>query len=89
MPQANLFFRNDTIFGVCQALGEDFGFHPNLLRVALASAFYFGPLAVTATYVGLGVLVAASRWFAPNEVVPAAVAASAAVNDAEALQLAA
>ena len=59
MPRTNLFFRNDTMFGVCQAIGEDFGFHPNYLRLILAGAFYFAPLGVTATYLALGVLVAA------------------------------
>ena len=62
----NLFFRNDTILGVCEAIGQDFGFHPNWLRVALASLLYFQPVAVVGTYVALGVIVALSRWLAPD-----------------------
>ncbi|MCY7339131.1 MAG: PspC domain-containing protein [Sphingomonas bacterium] len=89
MPQANLFNRHDTMFGVCQGLGDDFGFHPNLLRLALGASFYFAPLVVIAIYCVLGVLVAASRWLAPNEIVPAAATATAAGNDSEALRLAA
>ena len=30
-------FRSDTILGVCEALGQDFGFNPTYLRIALAS----------------------------------------------------
>ena len=39
--QTALPFRSDTMLGVCQALGEDFGFHPNILRIAFASASPF------------------------------------------------
>ena len=28
MFKSGPFFRDDTIFGVCEALGEDFGFSP-------------------------------------------------------------
>ena len=70
--QPNLLFRNDTILGVCEAIGQDFGFHPNWLRVALALTFYFNPVAVIGTYVALGVLVAVTRWIAPNQATIAA-----------------
>ena len=30
----NLLLRNDTILGVCEALGQDFGINPTWLRVA-------------------------------------------------------
>ena len=68
----NLLLRNDTVLGVCEAIGQDFGFHPNWLRLTLASLFYFFPLAVIGTYLGLGVIVAFSRWFAPDGVESAA-----------------
>lgn len=58
--------RNDTILGICEAIGTDFGFHPNWLRIALASCLLFAPTAVIGTYLGLGVAVAASRFFFPN-----------------------
>ena len=34
--QPSLFRRPDTFFGVCEALGEDFGFNPIFLRVTFA-----------------------------------------------------
>jgi len=57
--------RNDTILGICEAIGNDFGFHPNWLRIALASCLLFAPTIVIGTYFGLGVAVAASRLFFP------------------------
>ena len=65
--QPSLPFRNDTILGVCEAIGQDFGFHANWLRVALAGSFYFAPYAVIGLYLGLGVVVALTRWVAPNQ----------------------
>lgn len=65
---SNLLFRNDTVLGVCEAIGNDFGFHPNWLRLAFASFFYFFPAAVVGSYLGLGLIVAATRWFAPDAV---------------------
>jgi phage shock protein PspC (stress-responsive transcriptional regulator) len=74
MPNANtnLVLRNDTVLGVCEAIGQDFRFHPNWLRLTLASLFYFFPLGVIGTYLALGVVVAFSRWFAPDGVEAAA-----------------
>lgn len=63
----NLLLRNDTILGVCEAIGQDFGFHANWLRLALASSFYFAPLVVTGLYLGLGVVVLLTRWIAPDQ----------------------
>lgn len=57
----NVFLRNDTIFGTCQAIGDDFGFNANWLRIPLASTLLFSPVAGTAAYLGLSVLVLASR----------------------------
>ena len=65
---SNLLFRNDTVLGVCEAIGNDFGFHPNWLRLTLASLFYFFPAAVVGTYVGLGLIVALTRWIAPDAI---------------------
>ena len=55
--------RNDTILGICEGLGEDFGFNPLPLRIALAAGLLWNPVAVVATYLGLGLLVAVSRYF--------------------------
>jgi phage shock protein PspC (stress-responsive transcriptional regulator) len=65
-PKPNLVVRNDTILGVCEALGEDFGFHPNLLRIVFASLLLLNPAAVVGTYLALGLLVALSRFLAPT-----------------------
>lgn len=73
--KTNLVLRNDTILGVCEAIGQDFGFHPNWLRLVFAGLFYWFPLGVIGSYLGLGLVVAASRWFAPDktEVTPTVV----------------
>jgi phage shock protein PspC (stress-responsive transcriptional regulator) len=65
-PQPNLFTRDDTLFGVCQGLGEDLGFNPNLLRVPFAVLLLWNPVAVLAAYLGLGALVAVTRWISPD-----------------------
>lgn len=58
---ANLLTREDTLFGVCQALGDDFGFNPLYLRVALAVALIPAPVAVLSFYAMAAVAVAVSR----------------------------
>ena len=70
--QTALPFRSDTMLGVCQALGEDFGFHPNILRIAFASVLLWNPPVVIGTYLGLGLLVAVSRFAFPKTVATAA-----------------
>jgi|ERR1051325_3536973 phage shock protein PspC (stress-responsive transcriptional regulator) len=64
--QTNLIARDDTLLGVCQALGEDFGFNPLLLRVPLAALLLWNPVAVISTYLGAGAIVLLSRLLAPN-----------------------
>ena len=51
----------DNLFGVCAALGEDFGFNPLWLRIALGAGVLWNPLAVLGVYVALGALVLATR----------------------------
>ena len=58
--------RDDTFFGVCEALGEDLGFSPVFLRIAFAVGLFLNPVAVIAVYAGLGALVAFTRFVAPN-----------------------
>jgi phage shock protein C len=58
----NVFSRDDTMFGVCQALAEDFGFNPFLLRILLAVALLWSPLATIGVYAASGAVVALSRW---------------------------
>ncbi|MFN3389397.1 MAG: PspC domain-containing protein [Allosphingosinicella sp.] len=62
----SIFARDDTMFGVCEALAEDFGIPSNLLRIALALALFWSPFAAAAAYVGAGLLVAAVRWCVPD-----------------------
>ncbi len=64
--QPSLIARDHTILGVCEALGEDFGFNPMFLRVPLAALLLLNPTAVVCTYLALGVLVLLTRWIAPN-----------------------
>lgn len=65
--------RGDTFLGVCEGIGQDFGFNPNWLRVAFASVFLASPVIVVATYLGLGVLVAVTRTFSPDKAVASGV----------------
>ena len=74
--QPNLLTRDDTFFGVCQALGEDFGFPPNLLRVAFGIPVIFFPMQVLTIYFGLGAVVLLSRLLAPRPRRQAAVQAA-------------
>lgn len=62
----NLIARDDTLLGVCEALGEDFGFNPLFLRIAFAVSLLWSPLLSVAVYLGVGLLVLLSRWMAPN-----------------------
>ena len=64
--QPPVWARDHTLFGVCEALGEDLGFSPVFLRVAFAIGLFFNPEAVIAAYAGLGLLVAFTRFVAPN-----------------------
>lgn len=57
--------RDHNIFGICEALGEDLGFNPLLLRVPLAVCLLLNPWAVFGTYAALGMLVVFTRLVAP------------------------
>lgn len=92
--------RDDTLLGVCAALGEDLGFNPMYLRIALGVGLLWNPVVMIGGYVAAAVVIAVSRWFVPNTLPafadasvagePAAVAARPeGDNDAEALAAAA
>jgi len=86
--QPSVFARDHTILGICEAIGEDFGFNPLYLRIPLAVCLLLNPWAVVATYAGLGVLVAFTRFVAPNprkraETAPQAEAAPARQPEAD------
>lgn len=59
--QTALPLRDDTFLGVCEAIGEDFGFNANLLRVPLAVALLWSPVVVFSIYGVAAVAVFASR----------------------------
>ncbi|TPG21171.1 PspC domain-containing protein [Sphingomonas koreensis] len=78
---SSLFNRPDTLFGVCEGVGQAFGFNANYLRIALAVALLWNPVAVIAAYGALGVAVALSRLLVPvKRPIPAAAAVSAPIN---------
>ena len=56
----------DSLFGICQAAGEDLHISPFYLRVALIALLFFGPWLALGAYAGLGVLVGASRLLFPK-----------------------
>lgn len=64
-PQPSVLARDHTILGVCEALGEDFGFNPIWLRLLFAVPLMYMPVAVLAAYLGLGAIVFVSRLLAP------------------------
>ena len=64
--QLATFWREDTMFGVCQALGEDFRFNPFLLRMAFALGLLWAPVATVCVYLGVGIVVLLSRLLSPN-----------------------
>lgn len=57
--------RGDTLLGVCEAIGQDLNFNPTWLRVAFAGLFLWNPEVVVAGYLGLGIVVALTRWIFP------------------------
>lgn len=58
--------RNDTLLGVCEAIGQDFGFNPLWLRLAFIVPLFFAPVWTVAGYLGLGAVVAISRRLFPR-----------------------
>jgi len=79
MQATSVLARDDTFFGVCQALGEDFRFNPLFLRLAFAGLLFWNPLAAIGAYAAAGLVVGVSRWF-----VPGAGTIEAEANEAEA-----
>lgn len=69
VAQPSVLARDDTFFGVCQSIGEDFGFNPNWLRAALGVGLIWNPVAVIGGYAAAGVVVAFSRWLVREPVV--------------------
>ena len=55
----------DSLFGVCQAIGQDFGFNPFFLRLGFLALGFFSIPASIGAYALLGIGVAGSRWLFP------------------------
>ena len=85
-------FRNrpDTFFGVCEAIGQDFGINANVIRIAFGGGVLVNPLAVVALYVLLAAAVAVSRIAVPTvkQAIAGAITTPQAVNDSEDVPLA-
>lgn len=79
-PYVALPMRAHTIFGVCEAIGEDFGISPAWLRIPLAGSVLYSPFGAIAIYLALGVLVLGSRLLFPRTT--ASILANAVMNDA-------
>jgi phage shock protein PspC (stress-responsive transcriptional regulator) len=77
--------RAHTILGVCEGIGEDFGFNPVFLRIPIAAMVVASPTWAFATYFALGAVVLASRMLFPMRKVdqPAAMTVVAANEQTE------
>ena len=64
--QVALPLRNHTILGVCEGIGEDFGFNPIFLRVPLAAMVIVNATWAFGAYFALGAIVLASRLLFPD-----------------------
>jgi phage shock protein PspC (stress-responsive transcriptional regulator) len=64
--QVALPLRSHTILGVCEAIGEDFGFNPVLLWIPFAASVIYSPTMAIAAYFALGLVVLASRLLFPK-----------------------
>ena len=79
----NVLTRDDTFLGICEAIGEDFGFNANWLRLALGVGLLLNPMASIAAYACAGIVVGATRLIAPN---PRRAVEPAETNEAEAAE---
>lgn len=56
----------DSLFGICQAAGEDLHINPFFLRIGLIALLFFGPWLAIGAYAGLGLVVGGSRLLFPK-----------------------
>ncbi|WP_317151605.1 PspC domain-containing protein [Sphingopyxis indica] len=76
----NLFRRRDTFFGICEAVGQDFGFNPLWLRLAFIAPLFFFPVQTFMAYFLLGGVVLAARLLFPARKAEAAPSAMTAIE---------
>jgi len=85
----NTFHRPDTFFGVCEAIGQDFGFNPLWVRLAFVPPVFFQPGYAMIAYAALALVVLASRLMFPanaEQQVPAIETVAASVKPAPAVR---
>ena len=87
--QVALPLRSHTILGVCEAIGEDFGFNPTFLRIPLAASVLYSPVYAAAVYLALGLIVLASRLIFPKPKKGAAAETAASATEQQELAKAA
>ena len=63
--EPSLPLRGDTFFGVCEALGQDTRIPADLFRIAFAGLFFWNMGLAIGAYLGLGAVIALSRWLFP------------------------
>ena len=56
----------DSLFGICQSIGEHVGFNPLYLRLSLFVLMLFSPIAMACAYAGLGMVVGVSHVMFPK-----------------------
>ena len=56
----------DSLFGICQSIGEHVGFNPLYLRLSLFVLMLFNPIAMACAYAGLGMVVGVSHVMFPK-----------------------
>ena len=78
--QVALPLRSHTILGVCEGIGEDFGFNPTFLRVPFAASVLYSPTYAIGAYLAVGLVVLASRLLFPRPKAIGAVGASVTEN---------
>ena len=87
VTQVALPLRSHTILGVCEGIGEDFGFNPIFLRIPLAASVIWNPAVAIGAYLALGAVVLASRLLFPkrkqNDIAAVETAADAANEQQE------
>lgn len=75
--------RQEPIFGVCEALGDDFGINPNWFRAALAPLIFWNPIVTVAGYFAVGLVVLAVRLLMPDGTAPVTALPTARAEPAE------